>query len=343
MLAPSDLDFKSGGSLSSVAMNRKLQVILSIGIGLLLIAIWLHIVDIGEVVQLFKEMKLYIMLPAGALFFSAYFMRSLRWKAVLSPVERISVAESFYLCMINYLINYFIPVHGGEVAKSVLLKRIKGTPVSGSLLTVYVDKAMDLLPILMLLPVAPFLTPRLSRIAYMALGVGLVLIFSVVSFLLFLLLKKNSAVKFLEGALFWVPGRFKVPLLNFLRSLVDSVCFIRHLPGRLPGIAGLTILALLLNCACLWTFFYAFGAKMPFSTILVGYILLNVSFILPAPPGFMGSLELMFVFIFAYLYGYEKNLVSAVAASSHIFSAAFFGILGFVSLTLVGTKGEVSS
>ncbi len=319
-------------------MKQRLRVILSITVGILLIIVWLHIVDIEEILQLFGEMKLSIILPAGVLFLSAYFMRSLRWKAMLAPVESISAAESFHLCMISYLINYFIPVHGGEVAKSILLKKIKGTPVSGSLLTVYLDKVMDLLPILVLLPFAPFLSPRLSRIVSMASIVGLFLLLSVILFLLFLLLKKDSAKRLLEKTLFWTPKRFKVLLFNFLNSFIDSVSFIRHLPGRLLEIFGLTILALLFNCACMLMFFYAFGTKVPFSTILIGYILLNVSFILPAPPGFVGSLELMFVFIFSYVYGYDKNLVSAVAVSSHIFSAAFFSSIGFISLALVGAK-----
>lgn len=111
-----------------------------------------------------------------------------------------------------------------------------------------------------------------------------------------------------------------------------------RLSNRLLEIIGLTILALIIHCFFMWLFFYSFGVTLPLSTVLVGYLLLNASFILPAPPGFSGSLELTFVVIFTYLFGYDKNLVSAVAASSHVLIAILFGLFGFLCLALIGTK-----
>jgi uncharacterized membrane protein YbhN (UPF0104 family) len=71
---------------------------------------------------------------------------------------------------------------------------------------------------------------------------------------------------------------------------------------------------------------------------VVGYLLLNASFIFPAPPGFSGSLELTFLFIFSYLFGYDPNLVSAIAASSHVFIAILFTFFGFSALTFIGIR-----
>lgn len=73
-------------------------------------------------------------------------------------------------------------------------------------------------------------------------------------------------------------------------------------------------------------------------TVIVGYLLLNASFLLPAPPGFAGTLELSFLFIFSYIYGYDKNIVSAIAASSHIFMAVLFGLTGTLSMACIGAK-----
>lgn len=48
--------------------------------------------------------------------------------------------------------------------------------------------------------------------------------------------------------------------------------------------------------------------------------------------------DLLPVFIFSYLYGYDKNIVSAVAASSHVVTAILFGLIGFWSIAFIGTK-----
>jgi hypothetical protein len=38
------------------------------------------------------------------------------------------------------------------------------------------------------------------------------------------------------------------------------------------------------------------------------------------------------------LYNYDKNLVSAVAASSHILTAVLFGFFGLCSMATIGTR-----
>ena len=126
-------------------MNQRLTIFFSVALGLVLTGIWLYIVDLGEMIIIMKKIRIWLFLPLGALFIFIYFLRGLRWKVILSPVENISVGESFTLSMTNYFINFLIPVHAGEVVKSLLLKKMKGTPVSKSLLTACIDKIADLL------------------------------------------------------------------------------------------------------------------------------------------------------------------------------------------------------
>ena len=319
-------------------MNQRLAIYLSIALGILLVGIWLYVVDVGEMLNVFQKVKISLIFPLIIFFIIMYFLRSLRWKIILSPVEHVTVLESFYLCMTNYFINFLIPVHAGELAKSILLKKIKGTPVSKSLPSVYIDKATDLLPILLLLIMAPFLKSRLSSIGYLVSGISLFILLLFVFLLIFIVYKKNTALIWIERIFFFLPDTFKIKLRNFLVHFIEGLSSISRLSNRLLEITGLTILAVIINCFFMWLFFYSFGINLSMITVLVGYLLLNASFILPAPPGFSGSLELTFVFIFTYLFGYDKNLVSAVAASSHVLIAILFGLFGLSSMALIGTK-----
>jgi uncharacterized protein (TIRG00374 family) len=239
--------------------------------------------------------------------------------------------------MTNYFVNFLIPVHAGEVAKSLLLREIKGTPVHRSLVTVYLDKAMDLLPIFLVLMLSPFIDEKLSRIIYLVSGISLLVILIVMIFVICLVRKKDTVLGWVERGLFFLSDNLKMKLKNFSELFVEGLSSMRQLSEKVPMIMGLTILSLLIHCFFLWLFFYSFGINLPVFTVLVSYVLLNASFILPAPPGFTGSLELMFLFIFSVLYNYDKNLVSAVAASSHILIGILFVMFGLLSLALIGS------
>ena len=319
-------------------MKRQLTIYLSIAIGILLVGIWLCLVDIREMLDVFQNVKISFIFPLILLFIMTYFLRSLRWKVILSPVEHITAIESFNLCMINYFINFLIPLHAGELLKSMLLKKMKGTPVSISLPSVYIDKASDLLTIFLLLIMAPFLKAELSSISYLISSIIFFLLLLFVLFLIFVVYKKDLTLKWIERIFFFLPDKFKIKLRGFLDLFIEGLSSMTRLSNRLLEIIGLTILALIIHCFFMWLFFYSFGITLPLITVLVGYLLLNASFMLPAPPGFSGSLELTFIFIFSYLFGYDKNIVSAVAASSHIFIAILFGLFGFLCLALIGTK-----
>lgn len=265
-----------------------------------------------------------------------YFLRSLRWKIILSPVQQITIFESFNLCMTNYFVNFLIPVHAGELAKSLLLRKLKGTPVAKSLPSVYIDKVTELLPLFLLLIATPLLAGELTHIIYLASGILLLILLLLIFFLSFAVNRRDMAIKWVEGIFFFLPIKLKKKLRGFFTLFADGVSAMTSLSGRLLEILGLTLLAVLVHCAFMWLFFYSFGIRLPIMTVIVGYLLLNASFLLPAPPGFAGTLELSFLFIFSYIFGYDKNLVSAIAASSHIFMAVLFGLTGTLSMACIG-------
>src|SRR5713226_8016902 len=70
------------------------------------------------------------------------------WRVALSsPAAKITfglVIGVVLLFLVGIFLNFLLPIRGGEVAKSLMLKRIANIPVSKSLPTVAMDKALDL-------------------------------------------------------------------------------------------------------------------------------------------------------------------------------------------------------
>ena len=319
-------------------MNQRLTIFFSIALGLILMGIWLYIVDLSEMIAIIKKVKVAGFLPLAIMFALVYFVRSVRWKVILSPIQKISFSEAFNLCMTNYFVNFLIPIHAGEVARVMCLKKMKGTPASKSLLTIYVDKLTDTFPIILLLAATPFLSKELNGIIFWTSGMLSLIVVFITLCLVFVAYKKETAIKWIENILFFMPAKFKMKLKNVLSHFVEGMRSMTKLSGRLLEIIGLTVLELTIHGMIVWLLFSYFGIRLPVLTVMVGYLLLCVSLMLPAPPGFVGTMELSFVFIFTYLFGYDKNVVSAVAASAHIFTAVMFSLLGFMSITLIGTK-----
>lgn len=318
-------------------MKRAAKILGSLVLGLGLLGLWLAIVDIHDMIAMLTRIRiLYLPLMIG-LFFLSYFLRSLRWKVVISPVVRISAAEAFHLSMANHLVNFLVPVHAGEAAKCLLLKKIKGTPLSQSLAATYMDKAADLLPIVLGVALAPFLSVRIRSVLLGVSGMILVIWMALMASVVFILLKRKTALAWIEKAQSFFPKIFRPKIGRLARLFIEGLSFIPRLSSRILEILGLTFLAFLAQSLFLWIFFSSFGIRLPLLTMFVGYGLLSASFLLPAP-GYSGSLELIFIFIFSYLYGYDKNPVSAVAVSSHIFTAVAFGLFGLAAMAFLGTR-----
>ncbi|MDY7038031.1 MAG: lysylphosphatidylglycerol synthase transmembrane domain-containing protein, partial [Thermodesulfobacteriota bacterium] len=185
-------------------MNRRLTVFFSIAVGLLFVGIWLYIIDFSEMLTAFKSVRVSFFFPLGIFFILMYFLRSLRWKIIVSPIQKITIFESFNLCMTNYFVNFLIPVHAGELAKSLLLRKMKGTPVAKSLPTVYIDKVAELLPLFLLLMATPLLEGELIHLIYLASGILLLILLLLVFVLSFSLNRMDVAIEWIERICFFL-------------------------------------------------------------------------------------------------------------------------------------------
>src|SRR5439155_16402965 len=108
-------------------------------------------------------------LLSGVAFLIAYAIRGVRWKLFLNPIGKVSTLKAIQLFLIATFLNFLLPVRGGEVAKSLMLKRITGIPVSQSLPTVAMDKALDLLPALFIMAIVPFLGMQMDTTLWLVL------------------------------------------------------------------------------------------------------------------------------------------------------------------------------
>src|SRR5438552_2347558 len=155
-------------------MRLKVTLGLLIGIGLLCLAS--RFVDIPAIMQVLREnlatpRGIILGLLSGLAFLTAFSIRGMRWKLFLNPIGKVSTLKTIQLFLVGIFLNFLLPLRGGEVAKSLMLKRIAGIPVSQSLPTIAMDKALDLMPALFIMALVPLLGVQMDIKLWLVLGV----------------------------------------------------------------------------------------------------------------------------------------------------------------------------
>ena len=315
-----------------------LRTALGVGVGALLVFVFLRLVNVSAVVTQLSHLRVGFALLSGVAFLGAYFVRSMRWRCLLSPVK-VAVRRLAAIYQVATFLNWLLPVQAGELAKSVLLRRSDGVPVSRSLATVSMDKAMDLLPAVVLLAVLPFVSLHLSR----PLWVVLLFALAVISLGLFVIAlaawRPQRALELLTRALRRLlprraRARIEPPIVTFLETLLALV----RRPRTLLTAAAYTAVAVCLDALFCLLAFSAVGVSITPQVALYGYTLFNLAFILPTPPGHLGSNELVGLLIFAGVFGISRSGVAAMFLFSHPWTAILMTTTGLASLRMLGVR-----
>ncbi len=319
-------------------MRKNLNVFIGILIGIICFSIWIYLIDFNEFVGYFKTMNLKFALIFSFFYVFAYFLRSLRWRLILKPVTKIDKMESFYIFMAGMLLNYLIPVRAGEIVKSIILKKNRAIPIAKTLPSIFIDKLADLFPIVVILTLIPLISINLSKELF---SLILIIFFIYFAFLLFMFFSVNHrtlAIKITDKILFLIPKKFRVRLEDFFLNFVDGLSIMK---GRFFDnfiVYLLTFLAVLSEALYVFAVFKTFGANISFVKIVFGYTLMNLTYILPTPPAQIGSNQLMWVLIFSFALGIDKNLTGAAIAFSHILTSVWIFLLGSISFSVIGIK-----
>jgi uncharacterized protein (TIRG00374 family) len=326
------------------ARVRTVAVRATVGLaaGALLAVTFLRLVSVGAVYERLTHLNVGVALLCGVTFLAAYVVRALRWRCLLSP-SKVSIRRAAAIYQIAIFLNWLLPIRGGEVAMSLLLRHSDGIPVSKSLPAVSMDKAMDFLPAACLLALVPVVGLHLSRslwlvmtgaMAALAFGAGVVVL---------AVWHRDRAVALLTRPLQAVlPGQARDQVGPFIAGFIDTLVALIRRPRILIIAAIYTFFALGLDALFCLLAFRAVGVTVPLVVVLYGYTLFNLSFILPSPPGQVGSNELIGLLIFSGVFRVNRTGVGAMFLFSHpwtgiLMTCSGLACLSAMSLTLRGT------
>jgi uncharacterized protein (TIRG00374 family) len=313
-----------------------LRTALGLVAGAVLAYTFVRLVDFGAVLKRLQHLDVGLALLCGVAFLGAYVVRAMRWRRLLAPCD-VSRRRAAAVYQVATFVNWLLPVRAGELVKSLLLRRSNGIEVSRSLATVSMDKAMDLLPAVGLLAVLPFVGLHLSRPLWLLLLSALVVVGLLAGALALTAWRRDSALAVLRRVLAVVlPRRMRDRAEPFLLRFVETLQGLIRQPGLMAIAAAYTVVAVGLDALFCLLAFRAVGVAVALPVVLYGYTFYNLAYILPTPPGQVGSNEVIGLLIFSDVFGVNRAGVGAMFLFSHPWTAFLMASSGLLCLSAMG-------
>ncbi|MDQ2903992.1 MAG: flippase-like domain-containing protein [Chloroflexota bacterium] len=317
----------------------KVTLGLLIGVGLLILVS--RFVDFSETLHVLRQnlatpRGIIFGLLSGVSFLLAYSIRGVRWKLFLNPIGKISTLKAIQLFLVGVFLNFLLPVRGGEVAKSLMLKRIANIPISQSLPTVAMDKALDLLPVLFILALVPLLGIQMDIRVWLVLGLVGGLLLGLFLFVGFAAWKRTAAIALLQKLTSLLPKVLGGKIEGFATGFVDSLLAGASRPRIFIPALLLTCIAVLCDGLFAMLAFWTIGFPISFGTALFGYTVYIMFYILPTTPGEVGSNEAVGLLVFSGLLHLPPEKVTAMFLFSHPWAALLMCVSGMICLSALG-------
>ncbi len=321
------------------APATKITLGLVVGIGLLYLVS--RFVDVPTTLQVLRQnlttpQGIILALLSGVAFLAAFCVRGIRWKLFLNPIGKVSTLKAIQLFLVGIFLNFLLPVRGGEVAKSIMLKRIADIPVSKSLPTVAMDKALDLMPALFIMAIVPFLGIKMDIKLWLILGSVGGLLLALVFFVALAAWKRALAIALLTKIIGGLPKAIGSKIEGFATGFVDSLLMAASRPKIFIPAVLLTCIAVICDGLFAMLAFWTIGFPISFGTAIFGYTVYNMFYILPNPPGQVGSNEFAGLLVFSGLLGLPAEKVTAMFVFSHPWAAVLMTITGMLCLSALG-------
>jgi uncharacterized protein (TIRG00374 family) len=304
-----------------VSKNLKSVLILAIGLGL---AWWfINRLDLGTVGAHLRNAKIWPLLLAALLINLTMFARSLRWRALLSPIGTAKLSNLFAATAVGFG-AIFVVGRAGEIIRPAVLSLRERIKPTATFATILIERLFDTTAVVSLFAANLLffeLPPDQSNAN--ALGairsIGLTLLIGVavgISILVLLRLKAAPIIEWTERQGARLPKKLYYPLLNFIRHLADGLSILLNLRA-LAATIFFTACVWAPVCAATWLTLFAFGLNFSISHIIfvLGFGL--VGSVVPTPGGSAGAFHAAAAKGLEFL-GLDPNLAASIAIVYHL-------------------------
>lgn len=269
-------------------MRRLARLTLQVGLGMAVsiacALLVLRFVDIRQVTDLLGHAALPLLPVAVGATLLDILLRAWRWRVLVSPLASVPMNRVLSYLLVGYLANNVLPGRAGELVRSHYLGDREGASRLSILGTVFVERILDVVTLLVLTAAAWWMTGASSKLAGLLI-VGLIggLLAVVVVIALVTLPGGRRYGPMLTAR---IPTRITT-LAGKLRAGVAAAAA----PGTLPASVGLTLLAWGATAVAFAAAASAIGFNVSPGQVLLIAAATNLATAIPSAPGYVGTFE----------------------------------------------------
>ncbi len=290
----------------------------------LLYALW--DVDFQKLGGLLVDARYVSVAPFLALLVFFFWIKALRWSAILQPLGRFTWRDATPSMMIGFAANNLLPAHLGELLRAIVFSQRFRQPFSGVLASLLAERILDIVAILLLYFVAAQIIveapPELRVSAWIVAGltaIACACIFLALKWPELLSLCWDSISRRLPDI---IRQRGRVILQNVIVGLASL-----QSARQILLLLAYSVLQWLIMGIEIWLCLWAFETVVGVPAALVVLAVTTLAVTIPSAPGYIGAIQAAFVFALTPL-GISNEV--AFAAS------VLFLVVQWIPVTVVG-------
>ncbi len=270
-------------------------LIAGLALGLLFAALAMRDVDWAELQRALVTAQWRWIGPFLVALFVFYWVKTFRWRQLLSPIVTVRTRELFAPVMIGYAGSALLPMQLGDLARTAIAARQTRQPAFAIFASIALERVFDLLGILVVLVMA--LVAFHAQIPSVVITAGYWLAAAIAGVSL-LMLAYVYQTEFFLRIVRVLTSRLRAELreriLMQVARGVDGLASMRDARLALSALVT-SLLQWLLMWACVWMSLQAAHIELPMAAALVVLVLTVIGISLPSTPGYFGNIQLAYV------------------------------------------------
>ncbi len=303
--------------------------------GLLLLLLVARSVPITELRDHLRPQHLEPLAALLGLVLAAQLLRAVRWRWLLAPLAHVCVLDAFCINAASGFLNYVVPVRAGEAARVLWLSRRHRVAPGTALGCMVIDHTFDLCGVIAVLGTGALLsataaarTPGMPTLL-VALGGAMAMLMLIAGTARFGPHVARSRL---------VPARFASLLVDHAVAFRAATVVVARRPSRLALLGLASAAAVIFDGLAFAMLFSSLGLAVSIVSAVVVQVTLLYAQVLPAAPGYLGSLEVAGTLILSHELGLGAGSAAGAMLLWHAAWAAV--VLGVGAFALVNLRGQ---